>query len=302
MHINGSKELVKPMLDYEKLLQQLPHAICLLDPATLAIVNINHTGKVLLGNNQDTSSKNSDFWLKYLHPDDAPNVLAQLQQVSEQQDQTIEFRLGSIKRKFLWLQMHAQIFQTTDNSEPLILATLIDLSDTYNQMQTAQQNLVELVENSATVVYRCEPSDTFPATFISHNVTRQLGYQPEDFINNPNFWASNIHPDDREEIFNNLGQLFEHGFHSHEYRFQHSQGHYVWMHDELRLSYDANGEVKDIVGNWLDITQSKELELSKIAAEKKYQHAKKMQAIGTLAGGIAHEFNNLLGIIMGYTD
>ncbi len=58
---------------------------------------------------------------------------------------------------------------------------------------------------------------------------------------------------------------------------------------------EKNGEIIGIEGFIIDITENKRL-------EKQIQRSKKMEAIGTLAGGIAHEFNNLLGIIIGNAE
>ncbi len=52
----------------------------------------------------------------------------------------------------------------------------------------------------------------------------------------------------------------------------------------------------------IDITKSKQAEEEKKNLEDQLIQSHKMEAIGTLAGGIAHEFNNILGIIIGNTE
>lgn len=104
------------------------------------------------------------------------------------------------------------------------------------------------------VLYTCKPSGDYAATYMSPSIRRQLGYEPDDFLNDPDFWAAHIHPDDAPGVFAALPALFEHGKHVHEYRFMHADGHYRWMRDELTVVTDEAGEPVQLAGFWIDIT------------------------------------------------
>jgi len=67
-----------------------------------------------------------------------------------------------------------------------------------------------------------------------------------------------------------------------------------------RIPYkDLKGEVKGIISFALDVTEAKRVEAEKRKLEAQFQQAQRLEAVGTLAGGIAHNFNNLLMGIQG---
>jgi PAS domain S-box-containing protein len=127
-------------------------------------------------------------------------------------------------------------------------------------LRATKERLQFLISFSPAVIYTCKPYDDYGCTFISDNVKEQLGYEPQEFIEKSSFWVDHIHPDDRERIFAELPLLFKHGHHVHGYRFQHKDGIYRWMHDELKLMRDANGTPLEIIGFWVDGTQHKKME------------------------------------------
>jgi PAS domain S-box-containing protein len=133
------------------------------------------------------------------------------------------------------------------------------------------KHLKLLLASCPAVIYTCEPDGNFPATYISEYIVEMLGYQPSDFLKDPNFWADHIHPDDKNRVFDELNGLFLKDSYLNEYRFQHRNGSYRWMRDEMKLIRDASGNLLEIIGSWVDISSRKEAEQALERAGERYR-------------------------------
>jgi PAS domain S-box-containing protein len=74
-----------------------------------------------------------------------------------------------------------------------------------------------------------------------------------------------------------------------------------WVHFESLPRPVANGDVL-WTGIVVDITERKRAEDQKATLEGQLRQAQKMELVGRLAGGVAHDFNNMLGVILGHTE
>ena len=170
-------------------------------------------------------------------------------------------------------------------------------------LRASEERLNFLVSSSPVTIYTCAATPPFAATYISPNVKKIMGYDPERFTENPGFWADNIHPDDRQQVFDQLPKLFEHGVHEHAYRFRMPDGSYRWMHDEMQLARNADGEAVEIIGYWADITRRKHSEAALQDSEERLRLTQVSADLGAWDWDIASgrvEFNERWAAMRGY--
>ena len=97
-----------------------------------------------------------------------------------------------------------------------------------------------MLHSAPAVVYSFAAIGNFTPTFVSDNIRRVLGYPPEDYLTQPDFWRSHVHPEDLEAVEASQSELFEKGRHASEYRFRKADGIYCWVSDEQTLVRDQN--------------------------------------------------------------
>ena len=125
-----------------------------------------------------------------------------------------------------------------------------------------------LLETAPAVVYSFAASGDFAPTFISENVKRVLGYCPDEYLKNADFWRSRVHPEDLPAVEAEQAKLFEKGAHTAEYRFCKKDGTYCWVSDEQHLLRDRAGQPLEVVGSWSEVTARKTAEQAALAASE----------------------------------
>jgi PAS domain S-box-containing protein len=113
---------------------------------------------------------------------------------------------------------------------------------------SAQERMARLLSSSPAVMYSYRASGDFAPTFVSRNIKDWLGYEPWEYLENPDFWRDRVHPDDLAAVEAESLHLFEKGRHTVEYRFRRKDGSYRWVNDEQHLMRDEDGEPDEVVG------------------------------------------------------
>ncbi|HEY4238993.1 MAG TPA: ATP-binding protein [Kofleriaceae bacterium] len=124
--------------------------------------------------------------------------------------------------------------------------------------------------------------------YVSAPVRTYLGLPPDPTV--PIDWSRFIHPDDIARVYEDVRVANEHYWPWRgEYRIRRADGSYRWHLGQGVVIRSEDGDWR--LGTGTDIQDRLDL-------EAQLRHVHKMQAVGTLAGGIAHEFNNLLTMIL----
>jgi PAS domain S-box-containing protein len=130
------------------------------------------------------------------------------------------------------------------------------------RIKMVNEKLEYLLKSSPAIIYsaRTSKEEDYGATYLSSNVSEIVGFESQDFVDDPGFWLEHVHPGDRDWVLDEVSKVFKKGHHTYEYRFQTKDGKYLWIRDSMRLFRDENGEPIEIVGFWEDITEQKEIE------------------------------------------
>ena len=142
-------------------------------------------------------------------------------------------------------------------------------------------------------------------TIVTPEYARLLGYEPEEFTETNARWIERLHPDERE-IVAEAYRAYVAG-ETPEYRVEFRQrtkaGEWKWILSIGKIvQYDASGRPLRMLGTHTDITQRKEAEEERARLTAQLLHAQKMESVGRLAGGVAHDFNNMLLVILAFTE
>ncbi len=141
--------------------------------------------------------------------------------------------------------------------------------------------------------------------YYSPGWLKLLGYSQAEVDANNRLWTQTMMPEDVAKVREGLDRHLsgETPMFVMEYRKRKKSGDWIWILDCGRIvERDSEGKPLRIVGTITDISDRKHAEEESAKLEAQLQQAQKMESVGRLAGGVAHDFNNMLQAILGNVE
>lgn len=131
------------------------------------------------------------------------------------------------------------------------------LQRVYENSQSIAKKYENFIEQTPGAIYICEYSPSLKCVYASSQLRNVLGYDPEVWMNDPQFWRAHIHPDDRDWVIKADEQCSRKGepFHA-EYRMLKNDHSTIWVSDDAYTRLE-NGKPFRMQGVIQDITKRK---------------------------------------------
>lgn len=130
---------------------------------------------------------------------------------------------------------------------------------------------------------------------VSEALAQSLGYQPADFINNPDLWMSRVHPADLPGLRARAEEIATTGSFTIEYRWLAADDSERIFTEHAVVIGDQRGRPSRIQGIALDVTE-------RASMQRQLGQTQRMAAVGRITSTVTHELNNLLTVIMWNLD
>ncbi|MBN2524798.1 MAG: PAS domain-containing protein, partial [Deltaproteobacteria bacterium] len=139
--------------------------------------------------------------------------------------------------------------------------------------------------------------------YWSDEIYNIFGIDPHRFEATYEAFLGVIHPDDRQLVHDAYSNSVKN---NQQYEVSHrllrADGSIRFVQEKGETFLDIHGKPLRSIGTVWDITERKLQEDENQVLQKKYHQAQRMETVGRLAGGVAHDFNNMLSVILGRTD
>ncbi len=179
-------------------------------------------------------------------------------------------------------------------STQLVAAAAQDRLVAYDDIAARQQRSAFVSKYARDVIVILEPDGVF--SFVTDASAAVFGRSPESLLGHQLFEF--VHPDDAARIRDGVANLRARVIPEPlvlRYRVKHADGHWIWIEVTTGLADEPGLAPGRFVNVCRDVTERRKI-------ERRMAQASRMEGLGQLAGGLAHDFNNVLQVVLAGTE
>lgn len=290
---------------FRVMMEYAPEAIVVYDPDLKRIINANPTAEQFFGCTLQTLLRaNLERFYQSNQVEEASvaDIMAEYHRRAMAGEE-VRFEQTVYTDDERKLQCEIRLVQLPYKGQRLLRASLIDITDrkkaeeelrkSEGHLRTLVQTIPDLIwlKDKDGVYLSCNPM--FERCFGAKE-SNIIGKTDYDFVDRE--LADFLVENDRKAMLAGKPTSRE------EWIAFADDGHRVLLETITTPMYDSQGTLVGVLGIGRDITERKRAEEENTKLEVQLQQAQKMEAIGQLAGGVAHDFNNMLGVILGHSE
>jgi PAS domain S-box-containing protein len=234
-------------------------------------------------------SLGAQWWREHIHGGDRQTAWAGLLEAAEHGSSRVEYRLRCKDGRWIWVDDRKQAVPGTDGGAAEIVGGWTDVTarkEAEARLHLSEETSRRVVENLHGVFWMADAA-TGAMLYVSPGHEEIWGCTAERLYASPSSWLEPVHEADRERMRTAAQAKLRGGEFKETYRILRPDGSVRWIEEKAFPIQDGTGPARRVVGIAEDVTARKNL-------EAEYLRAQRLEAIGTLSSGIAHDMNNIL--------
>lgn len=184
-----------------------------------------------------------------------------------------------------------------------ILSDITDRKRAEQALRESERRLATLLSNLPGMAYRRLPDEQWTTLFVSRGARLLTGYKADELMSHHVQYMDLIEPDDRARVRRAVRDaVARRQCYQLEYRIRCRDGHERWVWEQGEGVFDFNGAPLAVEGFITDITDRKQAEEQARQHRAQLAHLDRVNTMGTMAAGIAHEISQPLTAINAYAQ